>query len=151
MMLSPTHSCHFVKGQSSLHHDLPSVTFFKSHPVTDRRYWNDAIHSWFCSIINAWATNLAHNFSSINFATLLQTWHISWWKDGQTWHHQSRPPYLQWNELNNGKLWRQSTLLQYAFGIIYSISRALVQVFMQNIITVMLHKTFTPTHHSFKM
>jgi hypothetical protein len=112
----------------------------------DRRFWNDAIHSWFCSVINAHGKNLVHTFSSINFATLLETWHTLRWKGGQFWQHLSLPPYLQWNELNIGKLWGQSVLEQYAFGIICSVSGAFLWAFVQNI-TVMLHKTLIYTNN----
>jgi len=43
------------------------------------------------------------------------------WKRGHFGHRLSCTPYLQWNDLNIGKLWRQSALMPYAF--IWSFSK----------------------------
>jgi hypothetical protein len=85
-------------------------------------------------------TNLAHTFHSINFATLLYTWHNSRWTGGQFWYHVSRPPYIQWNELNIGKLWRLSAVQQYAFGTMCSVPRAFLHAFTQNTISYAAQK-----------
>ena len=93
---------------------------------------------------------LLHNCKHSTLANVLMFCNQSpWWKCAQFRHHISRTPYLKWNELDIGKLWRQSALMPYAFGIICSVSRALLQAFMQNIITVMLHAILNYTNTSY--
>jgi hypothetical protein len=62
----PTHYalCHFVSGLHSKHYDCSPVMDFLEFQssVVERRYWHDAVHSCFCSIINAGGKNLAHIF-----------------------------------------------------------------------------------------
>jgi len=87
--------------------------FFSSHPLP----WTEGPEMMQFipgSVINMWGSNPVHNSPPTNSAPLLYTWHTSRWKGGQFWHHLSCPPYLQWNELNFGRLWRHNAVELYA-------------------------------------